>query len=57
MPLSAIDRQWNMMVQFCDITNINNLPSLEFDFSRNCVFSEGIANGTWDADESEPNLI
>jgi hypothetical protein len=27
----CIDQQWNIVLQFCDITNVSNMPASEFD--------------------------
>jgi hypothetical protein len=47
-PHQRIDRQWNIVLRFCDIVNRGDLLASEFDFSKNRVFSEGVTKGSWD---------
>jgi hypothetical protein len=43
-----IDRQWNIVLRFCDIATIGDLLASEFDFLNNRVFSEDVTEGSWD---------
>jgi hypothetical protein len=47
-PRQRIDRQWNIVLRFCDIVNIGDLLASEFDFLKNRVFSEDVTAGSWD---------
>jgi alpha-D-ribose 1-methylphosphonate 5-triphosphate synthase subunit PhnI len=49
-PAHCIDRNWNIVFQFSDITNMSNLLASELDFLRNRVLSEEFANACWDAE-------
>jgi hypothetical protein len=47
-PRQRIDGDRNIMFLFCDITNINNLLSSEFNFFKSGVFAEDLAQSSWD---------
>jgi hypothetical protein len=52
-PRECIDRQWNIVLRFCDIANIGDLLASEFDILKNRVFSEDNTEGSWDTKLSE----
>jgi hypothetical protein len=52
-PRQCIERQWNIVLRFCDIANIDDLLASEFDFLKNRVFSEDIAKDSWDIEFGE----
>jgi hypothetical protein len=47
-PRQRIDRHWNILLRFCDITNRGDLLASEFDVLKNRVFSEDVTEGSWD---------
>jgi hypothetical protein len=47
-PRRGIDRQWNILLRFCDFANIGDLLASEFDSLKNRVFSEDVTEGASD---------
>jgi hypothetical protein len=45
----CIDRNWNVVFPFCDITNINNSLASELELLENRVFAEDLAQTSRDA--------
>jgi hypothetical protein len=49
-PRQRIDRQWNIVLRFCDFSNIGILLASEFDFLNNRVSWEEFADDCWDTE-------
>jgi hypothetical protein len=52
-PRHRIDRQWNIVLRFCDIATIGDLPASKFDFLNYRVFSANVTAGSWDIKSGE----
>jgi hypothetical protein len=47
-PRQCADRQWNIVLRFCDIANKGDLLGSEFDFLKNRLFPEDIREDSGD---------
>jgi hypothetical protein len=52
-PHHRINRQWNIVLRFCDIANRGHLLTSKSDFLKNRIFSEDVTEASWDTEFGE----
>jgi hypothetical protein len=52
-PRQRIDRQWNIVLRFCDIVNKGDLLASKFEILKNRVFSEDSTKDSWNTEFGE----